>query len=177
MGVVHVIPLALETVVPALAARIYHASGIPALIDYIKRVSFVGGAATTIIVSVFSITPHFWLSLTFGESYHEFGNLIRWLAPVYVLAYLGMPVRAALRAIENTAPILAGTALASVLSIALIYPLIDQFGITGAVAATLVVLIAASIVLILGLVQGLRRVAVPESSSGVAVPSCQRVES
>ncbi len=177
LGVVHVITMGLENVVPAMASRRYHVDGIHALLNYIKRVAFVGGAATTVVVAVIAVAPQFWMGLTFGESYLAVGDLIRWLAPIFILKYLGTPLRAALRAIESTAPILAGTVVASVLSAVLAYPLVDMFGITGAAAGMLIGLIASHAVLTLGLVQGARQVAAARLSSDIAVPSGQNAVS
>ena len=177
MGVVNVITMGLENVVPTMASRHYHADGIHALLNYVKRVAFVGGAATTVVVTAIAVAPQFWMGLTFGDSYLAIGDLILWFTPIYILRYLGTPLRAALRAIESTAPILAGTVTASVLSAALAYPLVDIFGITGAVAGMLIGLIASHAVMTLGLVQGVRRVAAVRLSSDLVVPSGQKAVS
>ena len=67
MGVVHILIMGLENIVPVRAAHHYHVNGNIALLGYLKRVALFGCSLTATIAFVAFIAPDFWLSLVFGD--------------------------------------------------------------------------------------------------------------
>ena len=143
----------LENVVPKHASEQLAREGRPALGGYLGRVALAGGAATAAVGVVASLAPGFWLELFFGKTYAGYDALVYWYAVIYVVMFVGLPLRAGLRAFENTRPIFWATAVSAVFSIAAAAPLIDLLGMTGAVAG----LFVTNVLLIAILYGGLRR--------------------
>ncbi|MCE2509406.1 MAG: polysaccharide biosynthesis C-terminal domain-containing protein [Alphaproteobacteria bacterium] len=128
----------LENVVPLHAVRRLTEEGPPALGGYLRRIGVAGGLATAGVGAIAALAPGFWLELFFGETYAEHGALVYWYAVIYLVMFIGLPLRAGLRALENTKPIFQATAVSAVFSLAAAMPLIDALGATGAVAGLLV---------------------------------------
>lgn len=128
----------LENVVPPRAAEHLTGKGRPALGAYLRRVALAGGLATALVGVVAALAPSFWLELFFGETYAGYGELLYWYAIIYLVLFMGLPLRAGLRALEQTRPIFWATAVSAVFSAAVAIPLVEALGITGAVGGLLV---------------------------------------
>ena len=139
MGPCNILFQGLENVVPARAAWHFQHGGAAALVGYMKKIGLVFGLVTAGIAVVAAAAPDFWLGLAYGGEYVGYGYLVRWYAVIYLLAFLGVPFRAGLRAIEDTRSIFLSTALASVVGVAVAYPLLTEFDVIGAVAGMLLV--------------------------------------
>ena len=133
MGVVHILFIGLENIVPVRAARYFHSGSPNALRSYLLRVAIYGELATGAAAIVIFAAPDFWLSLAFGDEYAGYGNLLRWWATVYMVMFLRLPLAAGLRAIEQTQAVFVATALSSAFAVATAYPLINVYDATGAV--------------------------------------------
>jgi O-antigen/teichoic acid export membrane protein len=88
---------------------------------------------------VAAAAPDFWLGLAYGDEYVGYGYLVRWYAVLYVVVFFAVPLRAGLRALEETLPILVSNLFAGLVALATFYPLLTNFGIAGAVAGMVVV--------------------------------------
>ncbi len=139
MGPCNILFQGLENVVPARAAWHFQHGGAAALVGYMKKIGLVFGLVTAGIAVVAAAAPDFWLGLAYGGEYVGYGYLVRWYAVIYLLAFLGVPFRAGLRAIEDTRSIFLSTALASVVGVAAAYPLLTELDVIGAVAGMLLV--------------------------------------
>jgi len=138
MGVTHILLMGLENIVPVRAAQHFQRGGVKALKEYLRRVSWIGGSVTAFVALAFAVAPGFWLDLFYGGSYAGYGYLIRWFAAVYILIFMELPLRAALRAIEQTQPIFSANLWASLFSLAAVYPLIHWFELYGVMAGLLI---------------------------------------
>ena len=103
MGVTHILFLGLENIVPARAAQHFRHGGVKALKGYLLRVSWTGGLVTAFVAGVFAVAPGFWLDLFYGGSYARYGYVVQFFAAVYILMFMGVPLRAGLRALEQNA--------------------------------------------------------------------------
>ena len=102
MGATHILLMELENIVPDRAAWHIQNGGGKALGAYLRSVSVFGGLATAAVATIAAVAPAFWLGLVFGEEYSAYGHLLQWYAVVYLLIFVGLPLRAGLRAIEHT---------------------------------------------------------------------------
>lgn len=151
MGVSHVLLLGLENVVPAQAARRFHEGGKKALYDYLKRVATLGGGFMLALASIAAIAPDFWLGLVFGDQYIGYGYLLQWFAVIYLLTFLGLPLRAGLRAIERTQTVFWAYVSMALFSLVAAYPFVSHLGLSGVGLGLLVMLLISVIVHVYGL--------------------------
>ncbi|MCZ6716399.1 MAG: polysaccharide biosynthesis C-terminal domain-containing protein [Gammaproteobacteria bacterium] len=139
MGPCNILFQGLENVVPARAAWHFQHGGKAALVGYMKKIGLVFGLVTAGIAVVVAAAPDFWLGLAYGGEYVGYGYLVRWYAVVYVVFFFAVPLRAGLRALEETRGIFIATVFGATVSVVGAYPLVSGFGAVGAVAGMAVV--------------------------------------
>lgn len=132
MGVSHIIFQGLENIVPARASYHYYTGGWPRLRAYLKQVTLLGGCCTAGIALLAGAFPVFWLRLFYGDEYSMYGYVLQWYAVIYLLIFLGLPLRAGLRALESSKPIFISYLLMTVFTAATTDFLIGRMGIVGA---------------------------------------------
>jgi O-antigen/teichoic acid export membrane protein len=137
MGVTHILFMGLENVVPVRAARHFHKGGKEALSACLKRVTLLGEGAIAAFAAVAVIAPNFWLGLVFGYQYLGYGYLLQLFAVLYLLTFLGLPLRAGLRAVELTRIFFWAQVNATVASVLVVYPIVKFFGLTGVLVGLL----------------------------------------
>ena len=153
MGLVHILFMGLENIVPSRAARLFHSGGKQALSKYLKKVTLFGGGATAVIAVIAAAVPALWLRLAFGSEFQGYGFILQWWAAIYVLIFLSLPLRAGLRAIEQPRAIFWAYLGMTLFSILAAYPMVENLGLTGAMGGILI----ANIILISTLLFDLRR--------------------
>jgi O-antigen/teichoic acid export membrane protein len=131
MGIVHIIFMGLENVVPIRAAKYFHEEGKDALRGYLKRTAVIGGGVTAVIALVAAMMPEFWLNLVFGQEYQGYGFLLQWYAANYLLIFLSFPLRSGLRAIEQPKAVFWTYIWMTAYSLIAVYPMVKSFGLTG----------------------------------------------
>jgi len=152
VGVAHIWFLGLENVVPAETARILHNNGIHAAEKYIMRIIAVWGTITGLFVLMIGVAPNFWLQLAYGTKYLQYGHLLRLYGFLYLLAFLGGPLRASLQALEFTAPIFWSYCVMTVFSIIFAVPFVKWFGLSGVIIGSIATQIIFQVILISSLV-------------------------
>ena len=131
VGLCHVLYLGLENIVPISASRHLSEGGLPALLRFLKRLTWVLVAVVGMTVLVAAAVPELWLELIYGEEYIGQGYLVRWWAITYFVALISVPMTFGLRAIEKTKPIFSAYAILAVFSVTMAYPLTQYFGVNG----------------------------------------------
>jgi O-antigen/teichoic acid export membrane protein len=134
VAVTHIFFQAADNFMPPRAARIYQTDGVQGLRAFIRRLLLIGGTGTAIVCLAMAIPAQTWLTLLFGKSYAGYGVVVAGYAVSYLLLACMTPFRYAFLAIERTRPIFSGYILAALFTAAGCYPLIQLFGIYGAVA-------------------------------------------
>lgn len=131
MGVSHVWFQGLDNVVPAESARRLRQSGVRPMLGYTRSILVRWGGLTLLFAIVIASAPGFWLRLVYGPQMVQYGYILRLYALLYLVVFLGGPLRAALQALEFTAPIfwsyLAMTAFAFCFAV----PLAKWLGLSG----------------------------------------------
>jgi O-antigen/teichoic acid export membrane protein len=131
MGVTHILFQGLENIVPVKAGNYYHQGGSKALVLYLRKVAWAGGLATSAIAAFAVLFPEFLLNLFYGDEFAPYANLLRWYAAVYLVIFIGLPLRSGLRAIEHTRPVFTGYLLTTVFALVVFYPLVHGLGLLG----------------------------------------------
>ncbi|WP_228856223.1 lipopolysaccharide biosynthesis protein [Desulfomarina profundi] len=134
MGISHIIFQGMENIVPARASYCYHQGGWAKLFTYLKKVTGWGGAFTAIIVLLAIVFPSFWMGTLYGSEYEAYSYVLQWYGGIYILIFLGLPLRAGLRAMEYSKPIFISYCLMTVFTAATANFFIRKFGLTGATA-------------------------------------------
>jgi O-antigen/teichoic acid export membrane protein len=75
----------------------------------------------------------FWLQLTYGAKYSSDGTVLRLYALLYLIIFTASPLRAALQALEYTAPIFWAYPALIAFSVALAGPLARTLGLNGVI--------------------------------------------
>ena len=131
VGVIHILFLGLENAAPAAAARAFSTGGVVALRQYLGRVGLVGGLATLAFALVLVLAPNFWMALAFGSNYTQYAYLLLWFAPLYLLMYVSITLRIAFRTLEVPRPMFVAHVAGSAVMLAIAYPLLLRFGLSG----------------------------------------------
>jgi O-antigen/teichoic acid export membrane protein len=131
MGVTHVWFQGLDNVVPVETARRLRDGGVPSMLAYTRSILFKWGGLTALFALLMAAAPGFWLRLAYGAEMAQYGSILRLYAVLYVIIFIGGPLRAGLQALEFTAPIfwsyLAMTGFAFLLAV----PMAKWLGLKG----------------------------------------------
>jgi O-antigen/teichoic acid export membrane protein len=131
MGVTHVWFQGLDNVVPAETAHRLSEGGVPRMLAYTRSVLIRWGGLTLLFALVMAAAPGFWLRLIYTPEMAQYGYILRLYALLYVVVFIGGPLRAGLQALEFTVPIfwsyLAMTAFAFVFAV----PMAKWLGLSG----------------------------------------------
>jgi len=138
IGVLHILFHAMENFIPGQAARIHNESGASALRSFLVRIFLLGGAATAATGLAIALAPAYWFTLLFGAEYQPYGWVTYWLGPAYLAIYAGMTAHFGLRTLHRTSPVFLAYAASAAVSLAAVYPLLQSFGLAGALAGFLI---------------------------------------
>ena len=131
VAVAHVWFLGLDNVMPSEAARQLHEHGVDAALGYLKKMLLRWGLVTLAFMLVVGVAPGFWLHLLYGQRYMQFGYVLRLYGVLYVMIFIGGPLRAGLQALEYTAPMLWSYTAMTLFSLVMAAPLAKQLGLRG----------------------------------------------
>lgn len=139
VGVIQILFLATENVVPGQAAKAYAIKGIEGLLGYLHRFAWWGGLITVSIALIAGVFADFWLALLYGNAYAGHAFIVRWFSIIYVIAFFVSPLTAGLRALEQTRVFFTSCLWTGIFSVVMAYPLIFFFGISGVMIGLLTV--------------------------------------
>jgi O-antigen/teichoic acid export membrane protein len=101
------------------------------MLAYIRSVLFKWGGLTLAFALVMGAAPGFWLRLVYGPEMAQYGYVLRLWALIYVLIYVGAPLRAGLLALEFTAPVFWSYLAMTIFSISLAIPMAKWLRLDG----------------------------------------------
>ncbi|MEP7265423.1 MAG: lipopolysaccharide biosynthesis protein [Bacteroidota bacterium] len=133
VGVTHVLFLAMENIIPARAATAQRKGGDDALFSYLWKFTLQMGTITFMLLGLITIFSRQIIDMCYGESYLEYQHVLIGFCLLYVIVFLGYPLRYAIRTLEKTRLIFMSFIISSVFSIACAYPVIKAFGLIGVV--------------------------------------------
>jgi O-antigen/teichoic acid export membrane protein len=138
IGITHILFQAMENFVPSKASFYYRQGGAICLINYLKKVTLIGGVVTLFIVLIISLFPKVWLSFFYGEKYSEVSYVVLWFSPIYLCIFLNFSLRSGLRSLNYTKAIFNGYLAMTTFSLISAYPIINWLKIHGAMVGILV---------------------------------------
>ena len=107
------------------------------MLVYLRSILLKWGGLTLLFASLMAVAPGLWLRLIYGPQMAQYGYVLRLYALVYLITFVGGPLRAGLQALEFTVPIfwsyLAMTAFAFVFA----FPLAKWLGLSGSLLGIL----------------------------------------
>ncbi|MGA7831609.1 MAG: hypothetical protein WCA21_11655 [Terracidiphilus sp.] len=131
MGVTHVWFQGLDNVVPVETARRLRHGGVHSMLSYTRSVLLKWGGLTLLFAMFIAVAPGLWLKLIYGQQMVQYGYILRLYALLYVVVFVGGPLRAGLQALEFTVPIfwsyLTMTAFAFIFAV----PMAKRLGLNG----------------------------------------------
>ena len=169
VAVAHIWFLGLENVVPPEAAKHFHEQGVESLSRYILKVLRNWGGVTLAFVLVVSAAPNLWMHLLYGAQYTGFGYLLRLYCLLYLVIFVGTPLRGALQAVEYVSPTLWSYGVTTLFAAVAAEPLARHFGLVGVLAGLIVAQILFQSILATALLLRIRRLR--SAIAGTAIPS------
>jgi O-antigen/teichoic acid export membrane protein len=131
MGVTHVWFQGLDNVVPVETARRLREGGVHSMLVYTRSILIKWGGLTALFAFVMAVAPSFWLRLIYSPEMAQYGYILRLYAPVYVVVFVGSPLRAGLQALEFTVPIFWSYLVMTALAFTFAVPMAKWLGISG----------------------------------------------
>jgi O-antigen/teichoic acid export membrane protein len=133
VGVTHVLFLAMENIIPARAASAHQSGGNNKLFRYLWKFTLQMGTITFILLGLISAFSRQIIYTCYGESYLEYQPVLIGFCLLYVIVFVGYPLRYAIRTMENTRLIFVSFIISSIFSVLCAYPVIKTFGLYGVV--------------------------------------------
>jgi O-antigen/teichoic acid export membrane protein len=133
LGMCNILIFGMENFALVRAAQNFGEGGTAALLRYLERIAVFGGLVIGGIALVAAVTPEFWLGLI-KEEYQGYGYLVRWWALFSFISFARMPIEFGLRTIERTRTMFWAHFVGALFSVVTVYPLINNFGLTGVMA-------------------------------------------
>ncbi len=133
VGITHVLFLAMENIIPARAATAQRNGGNDALFRYLWKFTLQMGTITFALLGLITIFSKQIIEACYGESYLEYQPVLIGFCLLYVIVFLGYPLRYAIRTMEKTRLIFSSFIISSIFSVACAYPVINAFGLFGVV--------------------------------------------
>jgi len=148
IGVTHILFQGLYNVVPPEASRRYQQEGIRGVLIYLRKISWLGGGATTIIALLIGVFSELWLNLVYGEEFVSYGYILKWYAIIYVLAFFSVPLHTWFRVLEYTQPIFWATLSMLLFSLSSANILSELWGLHGTIIGIFMSFILLQIILV-----------------------------
>jgi O-antigen/teichoic acid export membrane protein len=155
LGVCNIMIFGMENFALVRAARHFSEDGVERLMAYLKRLALYGMGAIASVALVAAVAPELWLGLI-DDNYRGYGDIVRWWALFYCVWFVGVPISYGLRTIEGTRTIFSAYLIGALFSAATVYPIIDAFGINGAMVGIVSSLSVRTLLLLYGFRRRLR---------------------
>lgn len=137
MGATHIWFQGLDNIVPVESARRLRNGGPHAMLAYIRSILIKWGGLTLLFALLMAAAPGFWLRMLYGPEMAQYGYVLRLYALLYVIIFVGSPMRAGLQALEYTVPIFWSYLAMTALAFAFAVPMAKWLGLSGSLLGLL----------------------------------------
>jgi O-antigen/teichoic acid export membrane protein len=131
MGVTHIWFQGLDNVVPVETAHRLRVGGANQMLAYTRSTLVKWGGLTTVFAIVMAAAPGIWLRLIYGSEMVQYGYVLQLYALLYVIIFMGGPLRAGLQALEYTLPIFWSYLAMTAFAFAFAVPMAKWLGLSG----------------------------------------------
>jgi O-antigen/teichoic acid export membrane protein len=135
VGPVNVAYQAMENIVPVRAAEEMKRGGIGRVSAFLFRFGSVGFVALLVFFSAAALFARQFLSFFYGHQLHAYAGVLDLQMLYFLLTWPIRQVAFLFRTIRRTRPILMGSIVAALISLALVYPSVREFGALGIMLA------------------------------------------
>ena len=149
MGLINVLFLAMENYVPVKAAHIFHKSGKEKLFWYLKKNTLQQAIPLALILLVIVIAAEKILTLIYGPEFAQYADMLRLFAALYLVNYLGLPFRFAIRTLQKNGWILIAYLVSVAFSMVLAHHFIGWWHLAGVAIGMIISQLALNFTLIL----------------------------
>ncbi len=133
MGVLHVLFLTLENVVPVKASMLLNTHGKKQMFTYFKKVFMVTGAIYGVILITLKLSGQFILTFLYGAEYAQYTNLLDIFILLYVFVFIGTIAQLIIKTLKLNIGISIAYALTAITAFTLSVPLLETFDIKGVI--------------------------------------------
>ncbi len=135
VGPVNVAYQAMENIVPVRAAEEMKRGGMERVSAFLFRFGSIGFVALLVFFSVAAVFSRQFLSFFYGRQLHAYAAVLDLQMLYFLLTWPIRQVSFLFRTIKHTRPILTGSVVAALVSLALVYPAVRGFGAIGIMLA------------------------------------------
>ncbi len=135
VGPVNVAYQAMENIVPVRAAEEMKRGGMARVSAFLLRFGSVGFVVLLLFFSIAAIFSRQFLSFFYGRQLHAYAAVLDLQMLYFLLTWPIRQVSFLFRTIRHTRPILIGSVLAAIVSLAAVYPAVRGFGAAGIMVA------------------------------------------
>jgi O-antigen/teichoic acid export membrane protein len=133
VGITHVLFLAMENIIPVRAAGFQRDGGTEKMFGYLWKFTLQMGMITLTLLGLISIFSKQIILSFYGSEFVEYQYLLVAFCILYVIIFIGYPLRYAIRTLERTRLIFVSFIASSIFSVLTAYPIIKTFGLTGVI--------------------------------------------
>jgi O-antigen/teichoic acid export membrane protein len=138
VGVTHVLFLAMENIIPSRAANFQRLGGNQMMFRYLWKFTLQMGVITIAMLALIAFFSSDIIKLFYGSDFLQYRHVLIGFCMLYVIVFLGYPLRYAIRTLERTRLIFMSFIASSVFSVLCAYPIIKTFGLNGVVAGLMI---------------------------------------
>tara|TARA_B100000809_G_scaffold185304_1_gene183383 strand:- start:3670 stop:4926 length:1257 start_codon:yes stop_codon:yes gene_type:complete len=131
VGVLHVLFLALENIIPIKGAELLKAQGSEKTVAYFKSMFLIGGVITAIILTTIALTRTQIITMFYGDEYLQYANVLLGFTGLYVLVFIGTMLGFVIRTFEMNQLFFWSYIVTTVFSLLAAKLIITQMGIYG----------------------------------------------
>ncbi len=131
VGITHVLFLAMENIIPVRAAAHLSAGGNRRMFRYLRDFTLRMGFLTLSLLALIAFFSKQIILLFYGPEFSAYRGMLLGFCGLYVVIFLGYPLRYAIRTLENTRLIFISFIASSIFSVLTAYPIIKSFGLSG----------------------------------------------
>ena len=133
-GVLHVLLLAMENLIPLRASELFHAQGKQRMLHFMRNTALRFLLPTLLLLGVIFLWRRPIVEVLFGIEYVQFHNIIAAFCGLYLLIFFGTLLRFVIRVYERNGVIFLGYVLSSLFSLSFASMMVHQWGLTGVIA-------------------------------------------
>lgn len=134
IGVLNIFFIALEAYIPISASKIFFLQGRKALFEYLSKVAIKGLAVTLIFCLFIYIFSKEIIQLLYGYAYQDSVYVVQWFTLFYILVFTAIPLRFALRTLEQDRNIFIAYCLSTLFSLLCADMMVSHMGMVGVIA-------------------------------------------